>query len=468
MTAPPRPTLLDRLLRVFADVRAGEGLRALLLLVTLFLILSSYYVLKTVREGLILAGGTSLPGLGEIEGDQLKIGATGAMAMLMLGLIPLYDRLASRVNRRRLLDVSYAAIVGSLLVFFALGGLDVPVGLPFFVWLGIVNMFVIAQFWSYANDLYTEEAGKRLFAIIAIGGTLGAIAGPLEAKLLAPRLGVFGLMAAAAAMFVAALVLLRAIEHLSRKAAAATPDPDDDHAHDAPIGHGGGFQLVLGSRYLFLIGVMLVLANLVNTTGEYILSNAASAHGVAAVPDDPALTEAAVKEARGRVISAFYADFYFWVNLVGFLIQALVASRFLQHAGVRVALLVLPTVALAGYGLIGAIGTLAILRVVKTAENATDYSLQNTVRQALFLPTSREVKYKAKAALDTFFVRFGDTAAALVVLGGISWLALGPREFAFGNVAIAALWLLVALAIGRLYRKQSRTERAPDDPRTSR
>jgi AAA family ATP:ADP antiporter len=407
-------------------------------MVTLFIILSSYYVLKTVREGLILAGGTSLPWVGEIKGDELKIGATGAMALLMLVIIPAYGRLASRVDRKRLLEVSYAAIVGSLAVFFALGGAGVAVGLWFFIWLGIVNMFVIAQFWSYANDLHTEDQGTRLFAIIAIGGTAGAIVGPLVVKALAPAIGVFGMMGVAAGMFVAALLLFQVVEAMSTRGGGGGGEP---------VGKGGGFQLVLSERYLLLIGVMLILANLVNTTGEFILSHAAREHAAGAPP-----------EKRGEIISEFYADFFFWVNLVGFLIQSFLASRIIQHAGVRLALLVLPTIALAGYGLVGAIGTLMLLRVMKTAENATDYSLQNTVRQSLFLPTSREVKYKAKAALDTFFVRFGDTAAALVVLGGINLLGLGPTEFAFVNVGVAAVWIVVAVAIGVHYQRLSRKE----------
>lgn len=440
-------TPLERVLRIFADVRPGEGLRAVLLMVTLFIILSSYYVLKTVREELILAGGTYIPVLDvEIQGDVLKTSASGAMAVLMLGIIPAYGRLASRVDRKRLLDISYALIIVSLAVFFLLGSADIPVGLAFFVWLGIVNMFVIAQFWSYANDLYTEDQGKRLFAIIAIGGTVGAIVGPKLTGLA----GAYVMMMIAAGMFVTALLLFGIVERLSKGAR-----DNQDHA-PPPLAKEGGFQLVLRDRYLLLIGVMLILGNLVNSIGEFILSNAAREHAAMAVPAGELAGEA-LDKARGKAIGAFYADFYFWVNLVGFLIQALLVSRIMK-AGVRLALLVLPTIALGGYGLIGVVGSLAILRVAKTAENATDYSLQNTVRQSLFLPTSREVKYKAKAALDTFFVRFGDVAAAGSVALGIQVFGFGRGEFAIANVAVCAIWIVVALAIGRAYARLSRTE----------
>ena len=115
----------------------------------------------------------------------------------------------------------------------------------------------------------------------------------------------------------------------------------------------------------------------------------------------------------------------------------------------RVALFILPVIAFGAYGLIGLAGGLVLLRTAKIAENSTDYSLQNTVRQALFLPTSRAVKYKAKAAIDTFFVRVGDTVAAVLVGLGIHQFGLGGRSFAFVNLAIVAVWLVVAAGIGR-------------------
>ncbi|MEO8702302.1 MAG: Npt1/Npt2 family nucleotide transporter, partial [Kofleriaceae bacterium] len=434
---PKKKSPLDWFLNLFAEVKAGEGLVALLLLLALFLILASYYVLKTAREGLILGDDIWVPFLGEQPGTEVKIGAGGAMALLMLAIVPLYGRLASKVPRKRLLDVSYALIVGSLTIFFLMDRAGFVVGLGFFIWLGIVNMFIIAQFWSYANDLYTEEQGKRLFAVIAIGGSLGAIVGPKLKKLSS----VAGMMVIAAGILVAVILILGVIDRLANKA-----KPSD--AARAPLKKDGGFELVLRDRYLLLIGVMLIFANLVNTTGEFILGDAFTRYAEAAIPADAADRSKLLRE----MIGGYYADFFFWVNLVGFFIQTLLTSRIIKYAGIRTALFVMPAIALAGYGTIGLIGGLTLIRIAKIAENSVDYSLQNTVRQSLFLPTSREVKYKAKAAIDTFFVRFGDTAAALVVLGGIQLLGLDARSFAFINVGVLVLWLLVAFAIARRHK----------------
>jgi ATP:ADP antiporter, AAA family len=420
-------TLLDRFLRPFSKVRRGEGALALLMLVCVFLILSSYYVMKTAREGLILAGGTW--GLG---GDELKTYATGAMALLLVAVIPAYGRLANYVCRIRLINISYAIVMASLVAFAVLGLAGVPVGFPFFIWLGLVNVFLIAQFWSYANDLYTEEEGKRLFAIIAVGGSLGAIAGPRIAALVET----FSSLFVAAGILIAALILFNLIERLhgERK--------QQRHARE-PITGAGGFALVLRDRYLLLIGVMLLVANLVNTTGEFVLSHAVREQALAASADEAV---------RRELIKGFYSDFFFWVNLVAFLLQALVVSRVIMLLGVRGALFVMPLVAFASYGVIGIAGSLALIRIAKITENATDYSLQNTVRHALFLPTDRAVKYKAKATIDTFFVRLGDTLSAVVVGVGLHQLGFGVRELVIVNLVLVAVWFAIVARIAHHHR----------------
>lgn len=412
------------------------------MLLCVFLILTAYYLMKTAREGLILAGGTL--GLG---GDEMKIYASGAMALLLLAIVPAYGALANRVRRIRLINASYIVVVGSLVGFAVLGRAGVPVGLAFFIWLGLVNVFLIAQFWSYANDLYSEEQGKRLFAIIAIGGSLGAIAGPYVARLA----DTFSLLVIAAVILIGTLVLFNSIDRLhgGREQSAVAAEP---------IMGPGGFSLVLRERYLLLIAAMLVITNLVNTTGEFILSNAVREHALAMNVDEAA---------RREIIKNFYSDFFLWVNVASFVIQAFLVSRIIDKIGVRLALFVLPLVALGAYGAIGLFGGLALIRVAKIIENATDYSLQNTVRQALFLPTDRGVKYKAKATLDTFFVRVGDTLSALLVALGIHQLGFVGRQFAFVAVVLVALWIAVAIGIAHRHRQLSH-EPEPRDLRRQR
>jgi AAA family ATP:ADP antiporter len=419
--------VLDRLLRPFSVVRPGEGLQALLMLVCVMLILTAYYVLKTAREGLILSRGSF-----GLRGDELKTYATAAMALMLVPVVRGYGKLANQLPRIRLINASYAVAMGCLFAFFLLGRAGIQIGLAFFIWLGIASVLLIAQFWSYANDLYSEEQGKRLFAIIATGGSLGAIVGPR----IADDLGTYALMPVAAGILLVAAVVFNLIEYVHDK------QGNNSFAEQPPSGEGG-FKLILHDRYLLLIACMLLVLNLVNTTGEFVLSSVIRSHAEAVYPTDEA--------ARRELIKAFYSDFFFWVNVLSFLLQAFVVSRVLDRIGVRRALFVLPLVAFGVYTLIGLVGGIALVRIAKITENGLDYSLQNTVRQALFLRTSRVVKYKAKAAIDTFFVRAGDTLSAVVVGVGIHQLSLGARAIALVNVGLVLVWLTIAVGIAHQY-----------------
>src|SRR5262249_27852777 len=148
----------------------------------------------------------------------------------------------------------------------------------------------------------------------------------------------------------------------------------------------------------------------------------------------------------------FYADFQFWVNLVGALAQAFLVSRVMTRFGVRPALFVLPLIALGGYTLLATVPILALIRNVKIAENAADYSINNTARHALFLPTSREAKYKAKAAIDSLFWRMGDVTSAILVFVG-SLMHFETKTFAAANAVLVLAWLWIAIRIAREHKK---------------
>jgi len=167
---------LDRLLRPLADVRPGEALTALLLTANVFLILTAYYLLKVAREPLILLGG----------GAEVKSYASLGQTILLVFVSSAYGWLASRTSRLALVMGVTIFFVVDLLVFVALGARGWAIGVPFYLWVGIFNIVTIAQFWSFAADIYTEEQGKRLFPIIGGGSSIGAVAGAKVAQHLAP------------------------------------------------------------------------------------------------------------------------------------------------------------------------------------------------------------------------------------------------------------------------------------------
>src|SRR5215467_7780716 len=191
------PSLLRRLLGKIAPIKRDELLTVVILTVNVFVLLTCYYVLKVVREPLILLGG----------GAELKAYASAGQTLLLLGVVPAFGWLSSRVDRLRLLTTMQLIFIGCLLAFYGLAHAHAPIGLAFYLWLGIFNVLVVSNFWSFANDLYTEEQGKRLFAIIGIGASLGAIVGAFVPHVLHNALGVYQLMMVAAAGLGISIVL---------------------------------------------------------------------------------------------------------------------------------------------------------------------------------------------------------------------------------------------------------------------
>jgi AAA family ATP:ADP antiporter len=422
---PAAPSRLDRALSLVTDVRPGEAATALLMLVNIFLLLVCYSVVKTVREPLILLGG----------GAEVRSYTAAGQALVLIGFVPLYSAFAARVSRAKLLIGVTLFFIAGLELFTVAVTARVPyVGVAFFIWVGIFNVSLIAQFWSFANDLYSKEAGARLFPIIVIGMTAGAPLGSFIAARLfhaafAPQII---LQIAAALLAVSTLIYIAINAREERRAPA--PRSMESAA--------GGFKLVLSNRYLLLIASLIVLLNLVNTTGEYLVARLLTLHVGELAAANPGFNKQAY-------IGAFSGDYQFWVNVTAFVLQAAVASRLVKYAGLAGALLALPLIALGGYAVISAGVSFSVVRWIKTAENATDYSIMNTARQMLWLPTSRDEKYKAKQAIDTFFMRFGDVLSAVAVYVGAGVLHLGIQQFAVVNTVMALVWIGVALMIVR-------------------
>ena len=429
---PEEKSSLEETLSYLADVRSGEGVTVLLLALNVFILLFAYYLLKTVREALILAE----------SGAYVKAYSSAGQAAILMLLVPLYGYVATKVVRSRLLIGLLLFFALNLVIFSAAGAAGAREGVVFYIWLGIFNMFAPSQMWALANDIYTEAQGKRLFAVIGIGSSLGAWLGAEGAGQLIKKLNTspYQIQLIGAAM----LVVCGAIVFAVNRNAARHPVPEIAKRAQEKLSPGDGFAMIFRDRYLIWIAVLMVVLNLVNSTGEFILGDLVTKTAEQAHPGNEA--------AQKQFIGGFYGGFYAKVNLLGFVLQAFAVSRILAIMGVRRALFVLPFISLLTYSTIGLIPLLGLVRWGKTLENATDYSLQNTVRQALYLPTSREAKYKAKAAIDTFFVRFGDVLNAGVVAIGAS-LHLAFSGFAWINVGLTLVWLFVVTRLSREHKR---------------
>ena len=432
----------ERVLTLFTRVRPGEGRSALLFVLHGFLLLYSYQVVKALREAFMLTKFSA----------EVRAYAVALIALLLMLLVPMYTAVRRRLDGERLLRAVTAFFASNLLLFWAAAAAGLPIAFPFFVWVSIFGVMVIAQLWAFAADSFNLKSGQRLFPVIMVGANLGALAGAKSAQLAVSTLTPVGLMLVATLVLLATLVLAgperRAVPEGSRPVVAE---------HGAPVPRLlGGIGLVLRDRYLLLIALLVVLLNWINTTGEFVLADFVQRDAAQrAVASNGGLD-------AGALIAAFYGSFQFWVTLAGLAIQLFLVARIYRHVGVRGALLVHPVVVALGYGLIalgpvlgGFVPVFTLIRMVKIAENSIDYSLMNTTRHALFLPVDRDAKYEGKTAIDSFFWRFGDLVQAGVVFAGLNWLNWGAPQFALLNLVLALVWIGLAVAIGREFGRKA-------------
>jgi AAA family ATP:ADP antiporter len=416
---------------VGSDVHESEWKLVILFFANLFLLLTAYYILKVVREPLILLGGSAIQ----------RSYARGLQAGLLVVIIPAYGLLANRVEPARLVHGITAVFVASLAAFFVARREGVGVGFAFFVWLGIFSTLSIAQFWSIANDVMTESQGKRLFPLVAVGGTAGGILGAQFAARAIAHLTPEAMMLVAAGLLVVCMVLT----HFAYVGGLEHHDASTDPRLQARD-RRGGFTLVVGDRYLLLIGLSVIALNLITATGDFVLAQmvSAKAHALPAA-------------ARARYIGAFYGDLQTWVTILTTLVQIFVVARVFKAVGIGGALFFMPFVVVLGYAAFAVAPLLAAVTAVKVGESTADYSLQNTIEHALFLPTSRDAKYKAQSAIDTVSKRLGDLASTGLVFVGTK-AAFGVRGFAIANVVAGLVWIWLAL---QLRRRQALVVPAP-------
>ncbi|HEY0634591.1 MAG TPA: hypothetical protein VGE00_04335 [Gammaproteobacteria bacterium] len=417
--------LLSRWLGLFADIRPDEVTVTLMLAARVFVILFGYYLLKPVREALILEDGS----------PELRSYALAMQAVVLLLAIPLYSYfMRNRVGERVYRSIT-TFFVANLLIFYLLGINGVPIGTLFFIWLGIFSVGQLAQFWALAADIHSVSAGQRLFAIIALGGSLGAVLGSKSAHQLFPLVGSYGMLLVAAS-----LLMLTTIIYQRSGMQSVMPLAN---GVKEPVSLGGGFAVVMQSSYLRMVALFVVLLNLINSTGEFIFAKMVVQQAELAV---------ATGVAKGVAIGEIYSDYFMWVNVLGLLFQAFLVSRLFRYVGVHWSLMVLPVIATIGYTVIAFFPIFSAVRLIKILENSTDYSVQQTTRHALFLPVSQNAKYDGKTAIETFFWRFGDLLHAAVIFGGTEWFGLSVYQFAMINMSIGLIWIALAWRMGRDYR----------------
>jgi AAA family ATP:ADP antiporter len=451
-----KPSKLDRFLRIFTDVQAGEGSTALLMSANVFLILCAYYFIKPLREGWIAV--SDISGLSKME---VKAYSSFGQSLLLIPVVSLFGRLSDRYRRSALITRSTLFCISNMAVFwFIQPGLFIKnlpyTGVIFYLWVGMFGVFVVAQFWAFAADYYSEESGNRMFPLIAVGATSGAACGSWITGILVKsgRFDTEWLLVVAMIPLTISIMLYRMVDRRRTRQTVGTQAPSAPEPGITDSGRSA-FSIVFASRFLLATAVITLILSWVNTNGENLLFRVVQEFLKGQALRESIADDNTLLAFTRNGTTAFYGDFYFWVNTMALLLQAFVASRILKYGGFSAILLTMPLVALVSYSAMAFVPVLAIVKAMKIMENSTDYSVNNTARNVLWLPVSAEMKYKGKPTIDSLFVRMGDGIAALTVLIGVQFLALSTQSFFVLNVGLVVIWIALAFIVIREHRRLS-------------
>jgi AAA family ATP:ADP antiporter len=422
-TAAERPT------RTFLEV-AARAIRAqpaelkavLLSFAYFFFLLSSYYILRPLRDEMGIAGGVQkLPWL-----------FTGTF-LAMLAAVPAFSALAARVPRHRFIPLSYRFFIANIILFWALfatGTFRVGAARAFFIWTSVYNLFVVSVFWSFMADIFRHEQGTRLYGFIAAGGSAGALAGPLLTTFLVKPLGPTNLLLVSAVLLEATVQCVRA---LHRWSVAQRGEERTGGVAEKALGGSfiSGIRVVFQSR--FLLGICAYVLLLTATATFLYLEQAQI---VSRASTDP------------RVRTALFARIDLVVNVLTLLIQGFVTGRFLRRFGVRAGLALLPVLTVGAFVALAALPTLLMITVAQGVRRAAHFAIERPAREILFIDVPREQKYKSKNFIDTVVYRGGDAVTAWIS-SALQALGLGIVPISALAVALSGVWLWNSLALAR-------------------
>ena len=428
MNAKSRTTPRDFVARV-TGVRPEEAGVVLLSAAYFFCVLSAYYVIRPIREEMGVAGGV----------DNIPWLFTGTLAA-MLVVHPAFAAIVSRWPRRRFVTVTYRffmlCLVAFYVVFAALPqgeAAAVWAGRVFFIWTAVFSLFVVSVFWSFMTDIYRERQGRRLFGLIGVAGTLGAIAGSSITAFLIESLSPATLLWFSIVLLECAVACVKALDRRTLRRVPDTPSPPSD---DVVIGGSplDGIRHVLASPYLLGICAFMLLF----TIGSTFLYNiqAAVMERTFADPDER---------------TSVFAQINLAVNTLTLLTQMFLTGRIMRRFGVGLTLALLPLLSIVGFLALGAAPVFAVFVVFQVLRRAGNFALAVPAREVLYTVLPRRDKYKAKNFNDTFVYRAGDQIGAWS-FAGFGALGLGTAAMAFSMVPVAGVWLGVALWLGRKQR----------------
>jgi AAA family ATP:ADP antiporter len=423
-------SLAERGLARLVDARPEEVPGLLAAFAYHFLLFTAYYILRPIRDSMGVTGG--------VENIDDLFGWT---LLGMIAAVPLFGWLSGRFRRAVFLPWTYLFFAAQLVAFWAIFSArpdDAATARVFFVWVSVFNLFVISVFWSFMADLFDKEQGKRLFAFITAGASVGGLVGSAITAFLAESVGEATLLLVSAALLASTLFLMRYLFGWS-----ARRQSGGEQAEARPIGGNpfAGLWKVLSTPYLAGIALFIFLMAGVNTVLYLQQANLLEIH----FPD-------------GDQRSAFLGRVESLMSALTILLQFFAVGRLTKRAGVTVMIVIVPLFVVAGFLLISVSPTLATLVGVFVARRVGQYAIVRPCREMLYTTVDRESKYKAKNVNDTLVYRTSDFVFAKAQVAIESMVQAGLAGMALFGAGVASLWALVAFGLGRTHERMKGNE----------
>ncbi len=442
------------------NIRKEELPLALLSVVFFFCVLCGYYFLRPVRDAMGVSRGMA-------ELRWLFVGTSGVSLVLVLA----FGGVVASMNRRRFIPVAYLFVILCLFVFSGMliadaaagGGLigtDAEtsvarvVGYVFFVWLSAINLFVTSVFWAFMVDIFDIDQGKRLFAFVGIGGTLGALVGGSVTNAISRMTeSVYlpaGLMLTGAALFGAAIVVMLVLDRLAlasehsrltvEGSAASLTEGQAPSREEIGGTFWEGAKAVATSPYLLGIGAYIVLMAISNTLIYFTQANVILEN----------------TDTFSQRVSGF-ARFDMLAQVATLLTQIFVTTQVIKRIGVGWTLAILPLVTMAGFAILSIWTLYGVMAIFQAVHRATRYAVSRPARETLFSVVSPSEKYKAKPVVDVFLYRGGDVAG-VGVDGLFAAMGMTLAWVAAATVPMAGMWAMLCVALGRAQQRRVQTD----------
>ncbi len=443
------------LLARFVNMERGELPLAVLSAVFFFFVLCAYFFLRPVREAMGVARG-----MDDLRWLFVLSSVVSLLAVLAFGGI------VARMNRRRFIPVAFLFVIGCLFVFSALiiqdvragggligtdaeTGLARGVGYTFYVWLTVINLFTTSLFWAFMVDIFDVGQGKRMFAFIGIGGTVGALVGAWGASFISgttesPYLPA-GLMLVACAFYSLAIATMLLLDRraLQSRASQLEALPRGRRAAAGPDGSttiGGTFwegaRAVAASPYLLGVGLWVVFMAISSTMIYFTQAN---------------IIQQATDTFSQRVES--FANFDSLAQFVTLATQIFITTRIIRKLGVGWTLAILPLVTVAGFAVLAVWPLYGVILIFQAVHRATRYAISRPSRETLFSVVTPSEKYKAKPVVDVFLYRAGDATGAGID-GLFAALGMTLALVAASTVPLAGIWIALSVGLGRAQAKR--------------